>query len=49
MLKIASVFVIGLVGLLVLRLVPSDVRRGFELSVERNLETRMDHFRGPGR
>jgi hypothetical protein len=49
MLKIASVFVIGLVGLLAVRLVPSDVKHNFELSVERNLEIHMDHFRGPGR
>ena len=45
MLKIASAFLVGMVGSIVFSLVPPELAHRMELVVERNVEIQMDHLR----
>jgi hypothetical protein len=45
MLKIASAFVVGMVGSVVFSLVPPELAHRMGLAVERNVEIQMEHLR----
>lgn len=49
MLKIASAFVVGMIGFLMFSLVPREVAHQVVLAVDRNVEIQMEHFRRLGR
>jgi hypothetical protein len=45
MLKIASAFVVGMVGFLMFSLVPPEVADRIRAAVERSVDIQIDHFR----
>jgi len=45
MLKIASAFVVGMVGFLIFSLVPPEVAAHIRIVLERSVDNQIDHFR----
>jgi hypothetical protein len=45
MLKLASAFVVGIIGFLMFSLVPPEAAYRIRMAVERSVDVQIDHFR----